>query len=197
VDKQIDSELDRNNTIERLIGQQESKITNYLMKIWRVEEGFDGGLYTLEEAKIKKESYQQSIDKANTEIARLKSEIRGFTQQEVEILRQELKVLRDRNLEEATFDERIDLVARLGLKVLPSEDLKSRRISCHLPLINNTGEREQVGVAKEVFGRPYRSRTCDTLIKSQVLIFSQFSDFPSVNPLRIKSSFWRIRCSFI
>ena len=189
MDKQIDSELDRNNTIERLIGQQESKITNYLMKIWRVEEGFDGGLYTLEEAKIKKESYQQSIDKANTEIARLKSEIRGFTQQEVEILRQELKVLRDRNLEEATFDERIDLVARLGLKVLPSEDLKSRRISCHLPLINNTGGREQVGVAKEVFGRPYRSRTCDTLIKSQVPIFSQISDFLSVNSLRIKPSF--------
>jgi len=47
------------------------------------------------------------------------------------------------------------------------------------------------------FGRPYRSRTCDTLIKSQVLIFSQFLDFLSVNPLIIKPSFWRIRGSFI
>ena len=30
-------------------------------------------------------------------------------------------------------------------------------------------EIEQDGSAKVVYGRPYRSRTCDTLIKSQVL----------------------------
>jgi uncharacterized protein YoxC len=135
------------------------------VKIWRVVQGFYGGLYTLEEARRKKQNYQQSIDEANTEIIRLKSEIRGFTQQEIEVLRQELKVLRDTNLEEATFDEKVDLIAKLGLKVYPSEDLKSRRISCHLPLRNNMDVKEQVGVAKEVFGRPCRSRTCDTLIK--------------------------------
>ena len=37
--------------------------------------------------------------------------------------------------------------------------------------------------------RPCRSRTCDTLIKSQVLIFPQSSNSLSVNPLRIKPSF--------
>jgi len=42
---------------------------------------------------------------------------------------------------------------------------------------------------EEVESRPCRSRTHDTLIKSQVLIFSQFLDFLSVNPLRIKPSF--------
>ena len=41
----------------------------------------------------------------------------------------------------------------------------------------------------EVESRPCRSRTCDTLIKSQVLISPQFLDFLSVNPLRMKPSF--------
>jgi len=48
----------------------------------------------------------------------------------------------------------------------PAEDLKSRRISCNLSLENMKKEGAQVGVTKGVFGRPYRSRTCDTLIKS-------------------------------
>jgi len=59
------------------------------------------------------------------------------------------------------------LVARLGIKVYPSEDLKSRRIKCGMDIrgIQKIGEQE--GFAKVVYGRPYRSRTCDTLIKSQ------------------------------
>jgi hypothetical protein len=159
VDKQINSESKKNGGIEKLIGQQESRISNTVMKIWRVEEGFDGGLYTLKEAKRKKQSYQHVIDTTRIEIERLKDEIRGFTQHDIDVLRHELQILRDRNLEEATFDERVDLVAKLGLKVFPSEDLKSRKISCRLPLEIKTGEREQVGVAKEVFGSAYGIRT--------------------------------------
>ena len=80
---------------------------------------------------------------------------------EAKALRQELKSHRDNNLKNNTFNERVDLVARLGIKIYPSEDRKSRRISCELN-IRDIGE--QVGVAKEVYGRPCRSRTCDTLI---------------------------------
>ena len=67
---------------------------------------------------------------------------------------------------EASFEERFDLVARLGIKVYPSEDLKSRRIKCGMDVrgIQEIGEQE--GLAKVVYGRPYRSRTCDTMIKS-------------------------------
>ena len=43
--------------------------------------------------------------------------------------------------------------------------------------------------SEDLGSRPCRSRTCDTLIKSQVLIFSQLLDFLNVNPLRIKPSF--------
>ena len=36
----------------------------------------------------------------------------------------------DDNLMEAGFEERLNLVAKLNIKVYPSEDLKSRRIKC-------------------------------------------------------------------
>ncbi len=89
----------------------------------------------------------------------------SFTPDGIERLRLELKNLFDRNMAEASFEERLDLVARLGIKVYPSEDLKSRRIKCGMDIrgIQKTGEQE--GFAKVVYGRPYRSRTCDTLIK--------------------------------
>lgn len=56
----------------------------------------------------------------------------GLSSLKAELLRQELTALRDRNLQESTFEERADLVAKLGIKILPSEDLKSRRILCWL-----------------------------------------------------------------
>jgi len=67
----------------------------------------------------------------------------------------ELKALRDRNLKEATFEERADLVARLGIRVLPSEDLKSRKISCRLNLAKGNESQEETGLAKMTFGGPW------------------------------------------
>jgi hypothetical protein len=40
---------------------------------------------------------------------------------------------------EATFEEKVGLVAMLGIKVYPSEDLKSRRIVCRLNLMKVAG----------------------------------------------------------
>ncbi|MFC1961850.1 hypothetical protein ACFLWN_02250 [Chloroflexota bacterium] len=51
-----------------------------------------------------------------------------------ESLRLELKSLQNRNVAEASFEERLDIVARLGIKVYPSEDLKSRRIKCSVDI---------------------------------------------------------------
>ena len=62
----------------------------------------------------------------------------------------------------------MDLLARLGIMVYPSEDLKSRRISCQLSIRKNIGEVEQVGVTKEVYGRPMGSidRTTDMVFRA-------------------------------
>jgi len=73
----------------------------------------------------------------------------------------------NRNIAQASFEERLDLVAQLGIKVYPSEDLKSRRIKCGMDIRNIENSGGQQGYAKVVYGRPYRSRTCDTLIKSK------------------------------
>jgi len=48
------------------------------------------------------------------------------------LLRKELKETRDRNLQESTFEEKSDLVAKLGIEIMASEDLKSRKIFCQL-----------------------------------------------------------------
>jgi uncharacterized protein YfdQ (DUF2303 family) len=49
-------------------------------------------------------------------------------------LRQELLSMRSQNLEEASFEEKAELISRLGVKVIPTEDLKTRRICCRLNL---------------------------------------------------------------
>jgi len=60
---------------------------------------------------------------------------------------------------ESTFEERADLVAKLGIKILPSEDLKSRIIQCRLNLGQVNKEREQEGLAKVTFGGAKGIRT--------------------------------------
>ena len=72
---------------------------------------------------------------------------------EIKLLRQQLKILCDRNLQESTFKDKTDLVALLGTRILPSEDLKSRKIFCWLNLKESTKrERERAGFAKVTFG---------------------------------------------
>ena len=167
IEQQLAAELDSSREIAKLIRLQEQKINNYQSKIRKVEEGFEGGLYTLEEAKLRKQKSLEAINVAQAEIDILKKQNgNSFTPDGIERLRLELKNLQDRNMAEASFEERLDLVGRLGIKVYPSEDLKSRRIKCGMDIrgIQKIGEQE--GFAKVVYGRPYRSRTCDTLIKS-------------------------------
>ena len=53
---------------------------------------------------------------------------------DIEAMRDELEALRDRNLDEAAFEEKLDIVSKLGVKVYPSEDLASMRVSCQLNL---------------------------------------------------------------
>ena len=82
----------------------------------------------------------------------------------------------DRNLRKSTFEERADLVAKLGIKTLPSEDLKSRKISCRLNIVQENEEREQSGFAKVTFGGAEGTRTPDFLRAREAL--SQLSYSP-------------------
>jgi hypothetical protein len=159
--QQLEVELHQDEASEKLIRLQEFRIKQTEDKIRRVEEGFDGGIYTLEEAKRRKADHQSTIEKAKWEIARLKTQmkVKGLSLSDADALRQELKVLRERNLKEVSFKEKTDLVAMLGIKVYPSEDLKSRRVACQLNLMNIGGKWEQNDFAKVVFGEPSEIRT--------------------------------------
>ncbi len=104
-------------------------------KIAKVREGFEGGTYDLDEAKRQVTEHQKTIAKEG-EIRQLAQSMRALTsgKADIEAMREELKALRDRSLDEATFEEKLDIVSKLGIKVYPSEDLKSMRVVCHVNL---------------------------------------------------------------
>ena len=102
---------------------------------------------------------------------------------DMSVLTEELKVLRDQNLDEATFEEKKELFSRLGIMVYPSEDLKSMKVTCHLgPLdrgpnkapessnslvtIQEERERsEECGIVSS--GPPWGTRTSSVLLASR------------------------------
>ena len=47
---------------------------------------------------------------------------------------QELKTISEKNLNEASFGEKLDILSKLGIKVYPSEDLRTIRIKCGINL---------------------------------------------------------------
>lgn len=101
-----------------------------------MKEGFQGGIYSLDEAKKRINNHQAAIAIGEGEIKRLQETIRvsASVKSDIEAMRTELRTLRDRNLDEATFEEKLDIVSKLGIKVYPSEDLKSMRVLCQLNL---------------------------------------------------------------
>ena len=50
----------------------------------------------------------------------------------VQELKTELRRVANENLEKATFAEKRDIINKLGIRVYPSEDLKTMRIRCSL-----------------------------------------------------------------
>ncbi len=154
LEKQLTTELSQSTDLEKLIKLEQLKISQVKLRISKVQEGWEKGFYTPEEVQVKLTENREAIARAESEISGLREKMSGsgLSIFEAELLRQELKELRDRNLQESTFAERVDLVAKLGIKVLPSEDLKSRKISCRLNLVKENEEREQAGFAKVTFG---------------------------------------------
>jgi hypothetical protein len=161
LEQQLKTELSHNADMNKLVRLEQLKISQAKLRIGKVQEGWEKGFYTPEEAQTKLTEHRETIASAESEISRLGEQIsnRGMGIFKAELLRQELKEIRDRNLQESTFEERADLVAKLGIKILPSEDLKSRKIFCRLNLSKENEEREQVSFAKVTFGGEGGTRT--------------------------------------
>jgi hypothetical protein len=170
LEQQLAMEFSHSADLEKLIRMEQLKISQAKLRVSKMQEGWEKGFYTPEEVQTKLTEHRQAIARAESEIERLHKQManRGLSAIEAELLRQELKALRDRNLMKSTFEERTDLIAKLGIKVLPSEDLKSRKIFCRLNLAKVNDEREQTGFAKVMFGSAYRIRTGDLLLEREV-----------------------------
>ena len=117
---------------DKLIGLQESRISR--ANIRKVQEGFESEIYTPEDAKSRIAQHQREAASVEEEAARLRREVAGpaMDSNRIKALRAELKALRDSNLDQATFGEKLELVTRLGIRVFPVEDLTSMRVKCSL-----------------------------------------------------------------
>ncbi len=174
MEQQLISAQSQDENTLKLIRLQRFKISQAQTRIAKVQEGFEGGVYSLDDAKRRIANHQETIARAEKEIQQQEQAMKGSTlgSTDIEAMRDELKSLRDRNLDEATFDEKLEIVTRLGIKVYPSVDLKSMRVVCRLNLeprqsadrgggidsreIQSDGESE---CGKVMFGSPSRIRT--------------------------------------
>ncbi|MFC2042121.1 recombinase family protein [Chloroflexota bacterium] len=149
--------------VERLIKSEQQKMLRANAKIGKIREGFEAGIYGIDDAKFKIAGCQDAIKKAEDEIRRIREQVGKYSNSEIDIdtVRQELKQLATINLEEATFEEKRDIISKLGIRVYPSEDLKTMRVKCGLKLTiegDNHGSVGEDGCGIVMFGLP-RSRS--------------------------------------
>jgi hypothetical protein len=149
VEQQLISDQSQDENAAKLIRLQQFKISQAEARIAKVKEGFDGGIHTLDEAKERISKHQADIEKAQKEIKRRQEDTKAMTSSaDIKAIRDELKALRDRNLDEATFEDKLDIISKLGIKVYPSEDLKSMRVACQLNLEQVQPDRQSVDLVK-------------------------------------------------
>ena len=155
LDQQLTAISSESTDLEKLIRLEKFKINQAEGKIKKVQDGWENEFYTAKESQEKLNAHRDAIARAKSEIKRLEEQManRGISALEAAQLQQELNALRNSNLDEATFQEKADLIAKLGIKIMPSEDLKSRKILCRINLVKIIdSEREQAGLAKVTFG---------------------------------------------
>ncbi len=146
IENQLSTMGKQNQDADKLVKLEQLKIFQSQNKIAKVRDGFEGGLYNMNEAKSKVNGCQTMIYKAEQEIKRLV----GLTQAHgskvnIEDLKKELQRLAQDNLDKVTFSEKRDIISKLGIRVYPSEDLKTMKIKCSL----NAGNDRNIGSSNE------------------------------------------------
>jgi hypothetical protein len=133
IQEQLSAMGKQNHDIDKLVKLEQHKILLCQTKMAKVREGFEGGLYNLNEAKSKVDGYQDAVNRGEQEIKRLMG-VTGNQSSKVNIeaLKKELQRLAQENLDNATFTEKRDIISKLGIRVYPSEDLKTMKIRCSL-----------------------------------------------------------------
>jgi DNA invertase Pin-like site-specific DNA recombinase len=152
LESQLKEESSRFQDNRRLMQIEEHKIHQARQRLSKIQDGWENGLYTAEETKRKLTEMRARLALAEQEINTLSSH---YTSHDIDTvaLRTELMVLRHNSIKNASFEDRLELVSRLGIKIEPAEDLKSRRIKCCLnPQDLGLKGGDNSGFAKVTFG---------------------------------------------
>jgi len=158
IEEQLAVEQNKSTATTKLLDTEQRKITQIQAKIAKIQEGFEAGIYSTDEAKKRIGSYQSAMARAEQEIERLRQPAgKGLNTTDIDILRKHLRAIAKRNLDGATFEERQDVISKLDLRIYPSEDLKTMRIKCGIDFacedkVSDVGGAVQCG--KIIFGPP-------------------------------------------
>ena len=130
------SKREANEHIDELrkrIGIENQRIDRTQAKIRRIQEGYeaDPPVYTASEAEEYIKVYRVLISQVEKELYRLQEIMTQHTlnKKAKEEVRRLLNTIRDMNLENISFSDQQNMIAKLGIKVYPSEDKKVVRIS--------------------------------------------------------------------
>jgi site-specific DNA recombinase len=155
VEAQLVAEETQEGASSKLLHIEISKIGQIKSRIAKVQEGFEAGIYGVEEAKIKIADHQNSLVMAEKEIDRLsRISKRGLSSGNVDTLRKGLKDLARKNMDKADFEERLDIITKLDVKVYPSEDLRTMRVRCGLNITRVDVDDSATQCGKIIFGPP-------------------------------------------
>ncbi len=135
LEQQLAAEQNHFHNLNKLIKLEQHKALQAQTKIAKIQEGFEAGVYTIEEAKSRIANCQKIVAEAERETSRTGHQMSGnSTVIDVNALRQELNNLVEKSLDEATFEGKRDILNKLDIRVYPSEDLKTAKIKCGLSL---------------------------------------------------------------
>ena len=135
------NDSNRNKKLRGQITTLKQKVDQAEAKIRRVHEGYESvpPVYTTKEADERIKTFRTLISKAEKERQRLENilEQQVTSRNTIDIVRRSLEEIRDENLDNASYQEKQELIAKLGIIVYPSEDHKTVRITSKIPILQN------------------------------------------------------------
>jgi len=141
VDQMTAKDVQRENTAG-ILKQHRSDLSRAKSRIAKIQEGYEGGIYSLEQAKARIARFKTAIEEAEEAISVLEHRSRTVSNgvEDIKALTSELNRLRDSNLDEANFEQRVELISTLGVKVYPAEDLSTTRVQCRINPGDNSAD---------------------------------------------------------
>jgi len=124
--------------LERQLRLFEWQIREAERRIARIQQDWEGesNIYTAEEARARILEQRQRIERAKAEKAKLEALLKRLKEDttDSERIRQTLEEIRDRNLNQATFEEKRRIVELLDIKVYPWEERYGAQLTCAIQL---------------------------------------------------------------